>query len=155
MGGFLHRCFAPKLFSELLVTQARWTSYCKIGVAMHLSCFVFEGIANYRCHTPFWPTKNTLSQRKGLCKQLGIRFCWGVLGISSYRGYLTRLDRILKQKYYFRTKVRWCPSTVRLVFPILVFQLSKQQNRTRTTSSTVLGTPPNRTQTKKFPFEEL
>ena len=48
-----------------------------------------------------------------------------------------------------------CPSTVRLVFPVLVFQLSKQQNRTRTTSSTVLETPPNRTRTKKFPLEEL
>ena len=36
-----------------------------------------------------------------------------------------------------------------------VFQLSKQQNRTRTTSLTVLGTPPNRTRTKKFPLEEL
>ena len=48
-----------------------------------------------------------------------------------------------------------CPSTVRRVFPVLVFQLSKQQNRTRTTSSTVLGTPPNRTRTKKFPLEEL
>ena len=38
---------------------------------------------------------------------------------------------------------------------MLVFQLSKQQNRTRTTFSTVLGTPPNRTRTKKFPLEEL
>ena len=46
-----------------------------------------------------------------------------------------------------------CPSTVPPVFPMLVFQLSKQQNRTRTTSSTVLGTPPNRTRTKKFPLE--
>ena len=45
-----------------------------------------------------------------------------------------------------------CPSTVRSVFPMLVFQLSKQQNRTRTTSSTVLGTPPNRTRTIKIPF---
>ena len=41
-----------------------------------------------------------------------------------------------------------CPSTVRPVFPMLVFQRSKQQNRTRTTSSSVLGTPPNRTRTK-------
>ena len=40
-----------------------------------------------------------------------------------------------------------CPSTVRPVFPMLVFQLSKQQDRTRTTSSTVLGTPPSRTRT--------
>ena len=48
-----------------------------------------------------------------------------------------------------------CPSTVPPVFPVLVFQLSKQQNRTRTTFSTVLGTPPNRTRTKKSPLEEL
>ena len=48
-----------------------------------------------------------------------------------------------------------CPSTVRPVFPVLVFQLSKQQNRTRTTSSTVLGTPPNRTRTKKLPLKDL
>ena len=41
-----------------------------------------------------------------------------------------------------------CPSTVRPVFPVLVFQLGKQQNHTRTTSSTLLGQPPNRTQTK-------
>ena len=47
-----------------------------------------------------------------------------------------------------------CPSTVRPVFPVLVSQLGKQQNRTRTSSSTVLGTPPNRTRTKKFPLEE-
>ena len=53
------------------------------------------------------------------------------------------------------SRVGWCPSTVRLVFPMLVFQLSKQQNRTRTTFSTVLGTPPNRTRTKTFPLEEL
>ena len=39
-----------------------------------------------------------------------------------------------------------CLSTVRPVFPVLVFQLSKQQNRT------VLQTPPNRTQTKKLPL---
>ena len=48
-----------------------------------------------------------------------------------------------------------CPSTVPPVFPVLVFQLSKQQNRTGTTFSTVLGTPPNRTRTKRFPLEEL
>ena len=35
------------------------------------------------------------------------------------------------------------------------FPPSKQQNRTRTTSSTVLGTPPNLTRTQKFPLEEL
>ena len=45
--------------------------------------------------------------------------------------------------------------TVRPVFPVLVFQQSKQQNRTWTTSSTVLGTPPNRTRTNKFSLEEL
>ena len=53
------------------------------------------------------------------------------------------------------TSIGRCPSTVRPVFPLLVVQLSKQQNRTRTTSSTVLETPPNRTRTKKFPLEEL
>ena len=46
-------------------------------------------------------------------------------------------------------------STIRPVFPVLVFQLSKQQNRTRATSSTVLGIPPNRTRTKTFPLEVL
>ena len=35
-----------------------------------------------------------------------------------------------------------------------VFQLSKQQNCTRTTSSTVLGNPPNRPRAKKFPLEK-
>ena len=53
------------------------------------------------------------------------------------------------------TLIGMCPSTVRPVFPVLVFQLSKQQNRTRTNSSTVLGTPTNRTRTKKFSLEEL
>ena len=48
-----------------------------------------------------------------------------------------------------------CPSTVRPVFPVLVFQLSEQQNHTRTASSTVLGTSPNSTRTKKFPLWEL
>ena len=52
-------------------------------------------------------------------------------------------------------KLGRCPSTVPPVFPVLVFQLSKQQNRTRTAFSTVLGTPPNRTRTKKFPLEEI
>ena len=47
-----------------------------------------------------------------------------------------------------------CPSTVRPVFPVLVFQLSKQQNSTRTTSSIALGTPPNRTRTRKLRLEE-
>ena len=47
------------------------------------------------------------------------------------------------------------PRAVRPVLPMLVFQLSKQQNRTRTTSSAGLGTSPNRTRTKRFPLEEL
>ena len=38
---------------------------------------------------------------------------------------------------------------------MLVFQLSKQQNRTRTTLSTVLGTPRNRTRIKRCSLEEL
>ena len=42
------------------------------------------------------------------------------------------------------SKLGRCPGTVRRVFPLLVFQVSKQQNRTRTTSST-----------KRFPLEEL
>ena len=54
-----------------------------------------------------------------------------------------------------RLKLGRCPSTVRPVFPMLVFQISKQQNRTRTTSLAVLGTPLNRTRTKKFLLEEL
>ena len=41
-------------------------------------------------------------------------------------------------------------------FPCWSFNwVSNSQNRTRTTSSTVLRTPPNRTRTKKFPLEEL
>ena len=59
------------------------------------------------------------------------------------------------RKTYLPSLIGRCPSTVPPVFPVLVFQLSKQQNRTRTTFSTVLGTPPNRTRTKKFPLEEL
>ena len=47
-----------------------------------------------------------------------------------------------------------CPSTVRPVLPVLVFQLSKEIEPTRTTSSTKLGSPPNSTQTKQFPLEE-
>ena len=63
--------------------------------------------------------------------------------------------RPLFQKIPSSNRMGVCPSTVRPVFPVLVFQQSKQQNRTRTTSSTVLGAPPNRTRTKKFPLEEL
>ena len=44
-------------------------------------------------------------------------------------------------------------STFRPAFPVLVFQLSEQQNRIRTTSSTKLGTAPNHTQTRRFPFK--
>ena len=43
-----------------------------------------------------------------------------------------------------------CPSAVRPVFPVLVFQLSKQQTRIRTTSSSILATPPNCIRTKRF-----
>ena len=57
--------------------------------------------------------------------------------------------------YFGRGSLGWCPSAARPVLPMLVFELSKQQNRTRTTSSTVLVTPPNRTRTKNFPLEEL
>ena len=47
--------------------------------------------------------------------------------------------------FYRPPKIGRCPSTVRPVFPVLVFQLSKQQNHTQTTSTvhrtlrTVLG----------------
>ena len=51
-------------------------------------------------------------------------------------------------------KVWYCWDGV-LVFPVLVFQLSKQQNHTGATSSTVLGTPPNPTRSRKFPLDEL
>ena len=59
--------------------------------------------------------------------------------------------KICSRKRPPKSELGRCPSTVRPVFPVLVFQLSKQQNRTRTTSSTVLGTPPNRTRTERFP----
>ena len=49
-----------------------------------------------------------------------------------------------------------CPSTVRPVFPMLVFQQGKQENHTQITFSAVLGTPPHRhSRTKRFPLEEL
>ena len=49
-------------------------------------CF-FQGIANYCCHTPFWPTNKALSERMWLCKGgRGITFYWGVFGASGYRG---------------------------------------------------------------------
>ena len=44
----------------------------------------------------------------------------------------------------------WCPSAVRPVFPMLVLQPSKQQNRTRTSSLTVPRTPPNRSQVEEW-----
>ena len=47
---------------------------------------------------------------------------------------------------------RRCPSTVQPVFPVLVFQLSKQQKRTRTTFSTVLGTPSEAYSDKEIPL---
>ena len=62
----------------------------------------------------------------------------------------------------FRTVSEYCSacvssvSTVRPVFPVVVFQPTyKQQNRTQTDSSTVFGTPPDRTQTKRSPLEKL
>ena len=58
------------------------------------------------------------------------------------------------QACWSKQNLGWCPEYCAAVFPVLVFQLSKQQNRTRTTSSTVLGTPPNRTRTKKFSLEK-
>ena len=77
-------------------------------------------------------------------------------------GFVT-IAKLIAPKHYFckevfcnnfgrdGTIIGHCPRTLRPVFPVFAFQLSKQQNRTRTTSSTVLGTPPNRTWTKKFP----
>ena len=47
-----------------------------------------------------------------------------------------------------------CLSILRRAFPVLILQLSNQQNRARTTS-TVPGTPLKRTWTKRFPLEEL
>ena len=46
----------------------------------------------------------------------------------------------------------WPPPTHKLKETV---EPSEQQNRTRITFSTVLGTPPNRTWTKRFPPEEL
>ena len=95
-----------------------------------------------------------------------------VLGISSVTHWLPKEDRQtwgwgwkddpeevakkdLNHESGQQASIGRCPSTVRPVFLVLVFQLSKQQNRTRTTPSTVLETPPNRTRTKKLPLEEL
>ena len=69
--------------------------------------------------------------------------------------FLVGLQCKRKALLFVKAKVERCPSTVRPVFLVLVFHLSKQQNRTRTTSSTVLGDPPHRTRTKKLPLEEL
>ena len=46
---------------------------------------------------------------------------------------------------------RQCPSTVRSVFPMLVFQPSEQRNHTQTTPSTVLRTTPNHARTITSP----
>ena len=46
----------------------------------------------------------------------------------------------LPPRFSLKSPLGRCPSTLRPVFPVSVFQLSKQQNRTQTTSSTVLGT---------------
>ena len=65
------------------------------------------------------------------------------------------LTSLFKEVRVFKELGIECPRTVRPVFPVLVFQLRKQQNRTRTAPSTVLETPLNRTRTKKFALEEL
>ena len=93
-----------------------------------------------------------------------VEHCWGDFGPllwlhNWYQSQVQRQERLevpsTREASESSRCLRWSPSTVRPVSPMLVFQLSKQQNRTRTTSSTVLGTPPNRTQTKTFPLEEL
>ena len=71
-------------------------------------------------------------------------------GVSQLHCRLSRYSGPLGQRVLGR-----CPSTVPPVFSALGFQLSKQQNRTRTTFSTVLGTPPTCTRAKKNPLEEL
>ena len=55
--------------------------------------YVFRGIANYCCYTPSCPTKKAQFAAKGLCKERGMTFCSGVLGVSHCRGYRMRLDR--------------------------------------------------------------
>ena len=74
-----------------------------------------------------------------------------LLSLSSSLFCRTPFAGLLLRQGDIRMVSKYCSA----VFPVLVFQLSKQQNRIRTTSSTVLGTPPNRTRTKKFPLEEL
>ena len=68
---------------------------------------------------------------------------------------IRNFSKIIILEWFFVSNNFVSEGTVWCVFPVLVFQLSKQQNRTWTTSSTVLGTPPNRTRTKRFPLEEL
>ena len=85
----------------------------------------------------------------------------GFLGVREVRKILDVFEVFLgifektKEKKDRISYLGQCPSTVRPVFPVLVFQLGKQSNRTPTTSSTVLETLPNRTRTKKFSLEEL
>ena len=91
-----------------------------------------------------------------LGSERGGEFC----SFSAFFGvfeYFCQAFRVVKRKQLatLNCKLGRCPSTVWPVFPVLVFQLSKQPNRTATTSSTALGTPPNRTRTKRFPSEEL
>ena len=94
--------------------------------------FRFSGHSETIAALPlFGPPTSALSQQRGSARE----------GVSPF--LLLRLEGPTR-------KPRRCPSTVRPVFPVLVFQLSKQQNRTRTTPSTVVETPPNRTRTKKF-----
>ena len=61
-----------------------------------------------------------------------------------------RFSERTSAKTEIRTVSEYCSACV----PVLVFQLSEQQNRTRTTSPTVLGTPPHRTRTKTSPLEK-
>ena len=74
--------------------------------------------------------------------------------LTEFFAELTEFGEELSEFSLPKTALCRCPSTVRPVFPMLVSQLSKQQNRTRTTSSTVLETPPNRTRTKKNPLRK-
>ena len=54
----------------VLVAQARLDRR-EIDAAISLSHYVFQGIANDRCHPPFWPIRKAASP--GLCKGGGTR----------------------------------------------------------------------------------
>ena len=75
-------------------------------------------------------------------------FCETALLSPSEREGAKRIMRFWGGETYYT--VGRCPSTVRPMSPALVFQLSKQQNCTWTTSSTVLRTPPNHTRTNSL-----